>query len=68
MIVTDQGSVDEVGTTKLRKDMSAERGELPLFNYGPSIEQLRETCEAETGLEAPKQPVWKRPPESIAAE
>jgi N-methylhydantoinase B len=39
--------------------MAAKRpAEIPLFNYGPSIEDLREACEAETGLPAPKQPQW----------
>ena len=39
--------------------MSASRGELPLFDYGPGIDALRANCEAETGLPAPVQPVWQ---------
>jgi N-methylhydantoinase B len=39
--------------------MKAERGALPLFNYGPGIEMLRSNCAAETGLPAPIQPVWQ---------
>ncbi len=31
---------------------------IPLFNYGPSIDDLRAASEAETGLPAPKQPQW----------
>jgi N-methylhydantoinase B len=27
---------------------------------GPSIEELLERCEAETGLPAPRRPVWGR--------
>jgi N-methylhydantoinase B len=42
----------------LRGQLRQERGELPLFNYGPGIEALRANCEAETGLKAPVQPVW----------
>ena len=38
--------------------MRASRGDLPLFDYGPGIEQLRASCEAETGLPAPRQPEW----------
>mgnify|MGYP000041083761 CR=1 FL=1 len=45
-------------TAALRADMTASRGELPLFDYGPGIDALRANCEAETGLPAPVQPVW----------
>jgi N-methylhydantoinase B len=31
---------------------------LPLFDRGGDIEQLRASCLAETGLPAPRQPVW----------
>jgi N-methylhydantoinase B len=31
-------------------------GELPLFDYGPSIEELRRTSLADTGLPAPRPP------------
>lgn len=59
-VIADQnGHVDVGQTESLRAEMKAERGELPLFDYGPSIEKLRENCEAETGLPAPLQPVWK---------
>jgi N-methylhydantoinase B len=53
------GVIDQAATTALREAMAAKRpAEIPLFNYGPSIEDLREACEAETGLPAPKQPQW----------
>ena len=39
-------------------EIKASRGELPLFDYGPGIEALRASCEEETGLPAPIQPVW----------
>jgi N-methylhydantoinase B len=29
-----------------------------VFDFGPPIEALRATCEAETGLPAPRQPEW----------
>jgi N-methylhydantoinase B len=29
-----------------------------VFDMGPPIEELLERCEAETGLPAPKRPVW----------
>ncbi|MGI4881454.1 MAG: hydantoinase B/oxoprolinase family protein, partial [Janthinobacterium lividum] len=58
-VVLVDGAVDEAATGKLRSEMRAERPEtLPTFNYGPDIETLRANCLAETGLPAPKQPVW----------
>jgi N-methylhydantoinase B len=54
----DEGVIDLVATEALRAKMRSERGELPLFNYGPGIDKLRAECEAETGLAAPVQPVW----------
>jgi N-methylhydantoinase B len=29
-----------------------------VFDFGPSIEDLRRNCETETGLAAPVQPRW----------
>jgi N-methylhydantoinase B len=51
-------SVDEGATEKLRKKMAADRGEPSLFDFGPDIESLRKTSMEDTGLPAPKQPVW----------
>jgi N-methylhydantoinase B len=41
---------------------------LTLFNYGPDIETLRQTCLAETGLPAPRAPVWRQSKFKAAAE
>jgi N-methylhydantoinase B len=58
VIANANGDVDADATETLRSRLRQERGELPLFNYGPGIEALRANCEAETGLKAPVQPVW----------
>lgn len=65
VVASDDGEIDSDATEKLREKMRGERDELPLFDYGPSIEQLRANCEEETGLPAPEQPVW---PMAEAAE
>ena len=59
-VVTDQdGALDAAGTETLREQIRSTRvGELPVFDMGPGLEQLLERCEAETGLPAPKAPVW----------
>jgi N-methylhydantoinase B len=58
VIANGRGEVDPAATAVLRSRMRRERGDLPLFNYGPSIEALRANCEVETGLKPPAQPVW----------
>jgi N-methylhydantoinase B len=57
-VVVNGGAVDAAATTALRAEMKAKRKDLPLFDYGPSIDALRRNAKAETGLDAPKQPVW----------
>ncbi|MEG3123355.1 hypothetical protein [Sphingomonas sp. GB1N7] len=48
--------------------MRTTRGDaIPLFNYGPGIEQLRAKALAETGFEPPK-PSVRQPAYAIAAE
>lgn len=37
--------------------MAQARGEIEVFDKGPSIEVILERCEAETGLPAPRPPV-----------
>jgi N-methylhydantoinase B len=66
-VVLVDGAVDYAATAALRVEMRAARpADLPTFNYGPDIETLRANCLAETGLPAPKQPVWH--PTAVAAE
>lgn len=60
VVVNKSGIVDDAATTALRSKMSSERGEIEIFDFGPLIEQLRETCLEETGLPAPVQPVWRQ--------
>jgi N-methylhydantoinase B len=58
VVVDDRGAVNLTETEAFRARLREERGDLPLFNYGPGIEVLRANCEAETGLPAPIQPEW----------
>ena len=65
VVADDAGAIDTDATERLRAQIRADRGPLPLFNYGPGIEALRAACEKETGLPAPVQPEW---PHLAAAE
>jgi N-methylhydantoinase B len=59
VVVGDGGRIDTTATDRLRAEMRAARpAELPVFDMGPPIDVLLERCEAETGLPAPKRPVW----------
>jgi N-methylhydantoinase B len=63
------GVVDKAATIALRAIAKASRAPLNVFEFGPGIEKLRETCLEDTGLPAPKQPVWRgRQSDRIAAE
>lgn len=63
VVIDDSGAVDAAGTEKLRAEMSEERGAVSVFDFGPSIDALRDNCLEDTGLPAPIQPVWR-----VAAE
>jgi len=58
VIADEKGVVDQAATARLRAQIKEDRGALPLFNFGPDVEDLRARSLEETGLEAPKQPVW----------
>jgi len=62
------GHVDVAATEALRESIRNTRAPLSLFNYGPDIETLRQTCLAETGLPAPRAPVWRQSKFKAAAE
>lgn len=55
-----QYSIDEDATATLRKQRIAERGDdIPLFNFGGNVEEIRARCEAETNLPAPAAPSFR---------
>jgi N-methylhydantoinase B len=56
--VLADGSVDAAATEALRAEMRASRAPLGLFDRGPDLDVLRERCLEETGLPAPRPPVW----------
>lgn len=58
---------DDEGTSTLRKDRRASRGDvLALFDRGGEVESLRANCLEETGLPAPRQPTWA--PDAVTAD
>jgi len=60
VVLDDKMHVVEPATIELRSRLSGERGATKIFDFGPSIERLRETCLAETGLPPPRAPLFNR--------
>ncbi|RMF07672.1 MAG: hydantoinase B/oxoprolinase family protein [Alphaproteobacteria bacterium] len=60
VILDADGRVDEAATKAKRKELADKIVTNEIFCFGPPIEELRANCEAETGLPAPKPPVWTR--------
>jgi N-methylhydantoinase B len=59
-VVIVDGAIDEAATTALRGKLVAERGDdIPTFNYGPSIEEIKAKALEETHLEPPVTPVFR---------
>jgi len=59
VVLAADGSADREATESLRQELSAERGRTQIFVRGPDIDELRERCLAETGLPAPRPPVFR---------
>jgi N-methylhydantoinase B len=60
VVIAADGTVDAAATEALRTTLRNGRpATLPTFDFGPGIEALRTSCEVETGLAAPIQPVWQ---------
>jgi N-methylhydantoinase B len=59
VVANEEGVVDAAATAALRADMAKSRGPAQVFDRGADIETLRAQCLAETGLPAPRSPVWR---------
>ena len=60
VVINSAGIVDTQASDSLRAQLSEKRGDVSLFDFGGSIEQIKQRCESETGLSAPKTPVFKK--------
>jgi N-methylhydantoinase B len=57
-VVIEGGEVNVDATHAMRRTLVAERSEIPLFNRGGTVEELRSRCEAETHMSAPVAPTF----------
>lgn len=56
VLIKDDGAVDEAATAKLREELVAHRGDVGMFNFGGSIEEIKARCLEETHLPPPVSP------------
>lgn len=56
VVIGDDGSVDAAATAALRKEMAAERGDVGLFSFGGTIDEIKARALEETHLPAPVSP------------
>lgn len=56
VVADENGQVDVPATRRLRAKLRRDVPQSGIFNFGPSIEELRLTCLLETGLEPPVLP------------
>ena len=59
VILTGDLKVDETATTELRRNMASERGDVSLFDFGGTVEELKARCKADTHLDPPTAPVFQ---------
>ena len=61
VVIAENGEVDTKATASMRAQLTAARGaDIPLFNRGGDIEDIRARCMAETHLPAPQPPTFSR--------
>lgn len=65
VVADSEGLIDQAETERTRAAMAAAPATGELFDRGGTIERLRRDCQAETGLPAPRPPVWSY---AVAAE
>lgn len=56
VVLTEDGGVDGDATVALREELRASRGEVQLFDFGGSIEEIKARCKKETHLDPPVTP------------
>ncbi|NKB37485.1 MAG: hydantoinase B/oxoprolinase family protein [Gammaproteobacteria bacterium] len=56
VVLDREGQIDASATEKLRKELTDERGEPGMFNFGGTIEEIKARCLEETHLSPPEAP------------
>jgi N-methylhydantoinase B len=56
IVLDEECNLDERATREFRESLAAARGAIPIFDFGPPIEELKRDCERYTGLPPPACP------------
>ena len=56
VVIGKDGAVDEGATEKLREEMRGDRGDVGLFSFGGTIDEIKARALEETHLPAPESP------------
>ncbi len=70
VVLKDGSGVDGEATDRLRSELAKARGELPLFDSGGEVAELKDRCLADTGLAPPEQPrfqTWVKAGREVSA-
>ena len=68
VVLNGEHSVNETAPAALRQTVASERGEVELFNFGGTVEELKARCKDETHLDPPKTPVFQKWIDRASAE
>jgi len=60
VVIAEDGSVDQSATDALRAELRNKRGDVEMFNFGGSIEEIKARCKAETHLDPPVPPTFAK--------
>ncbi len=60
VVINSENVIDTSATAKLRKQMATKRGNVNLFDFGGSIEEIKSRCLSETKLAPPQAPVFRQ--------
>ncbi len=60
VVLNSNRSVNESATNDLRRKMASERGDIALFNFGGTVEELKARCKSDTSLDPPVTPVFQK--------
>ena len=59
VVITENECINKIETDSLRKKLISDRGpDIPMFNFGGTIEEIKSRCLDETKLEPPVAPTF----------
>ncbi len=60
VVLNADGTVDAVATEELRAELTEKRGDVEVFDFGGTIDEIKARCKEETGFDPPRAPVFQK--------